>query len=80
MFRFCEFSRFADTHSCEGLKLHSQAHIYRNFPQVVEEEEFLDTPKDILIHFLESEKLKVDSEYQVSLRKRTKIQFQLILK
>ena len=57
--------RFADTHSCEALKTQAQAHVFRNFPQIVEEEEFLDTPKDILLKFLESEKLKVDSEFQV---------------
>ena len=29
------------------------------------EEEFADIPKDILIHFISSEHLHVDSEYQV---------------
>jgi len=57
--------RFAETHSVQALKSYAQAHIFRNFPQVVEEEEFLETPKDILLQFFESEKLKVDSEYQV---------------
>ncbi len=36
-----------------------------NFPHVCNEEEFTDIPKDILIHFISSEHLHVDSEYQV---------------
>lgn len=37
-----------------------------NFPQVSQEEEFLDLPKEYLVHFLSSEYIHVDTEFQVS--------------
>jgi hypothetical protein len=36
---------------------------------VCEVEEFLESPKNIVISFLESERLKIDTEFQVSFEK-----------
>lgn len=58
--------RFAEGHNCDNLKNTALAYVHRHFPQVCESEEFLDTPREIVIQFLESEHVKVDSEYQVS--------------
>lgn len=62
---FVFLSRFAESHNCENLEKVALAYVHRHFPQVCESEEFLDTPKDIVIQFLESENVKVDSEFQV---------------
>lgn len=58
--------RFAEGHNCETLEKVALSYVHRHFPQVCESEEFLDTPKDIIVQFLESEHVKVDSEFQVS--------------
>ena len=62
LFSFC---RFAESHSCDNLENAALSYVHRHFPQVCESEEFLDTPKEIVIQFLESEHVKVDSEFQV---------------
>lgn len=38
-----------------------------NFPQVSQEEEFLDLPKEYLVHFIGSEYIHIDTEFQVNL-------------
>jgi len=58
--------RFAEGHSCEVLEKSALGYVQRHFPEVCESEEYLECPKNIVISFLESEKLKVDSEFQVS--------------
>lgn len=58
--------RFAEGHNCENLEKVALSYVHRHFPQVCESEEFLDTPKDIVVQFFESEHVKVDSEFQVS--------------
>ncbi len=60
------FCRFAEGHNCENLEKVALSYVHRHFPQVCESEEFLDTPKDIVVQFFESEHVKVDSEFQVS--------------
>ena len=60
--------RFASDHNCLLLKSAAFNFISNNFVLVVSEEEFVDIPKDVLIHFLSSEQLHVDSEYQVGLK------------
>jgi hypothetical protein len=57
--------RFASDHNCLLLKKAASSFICANFVHVSSEEEFADIPKDILLHFLSSEHLHVDSEYQV---------------
>lgn len=57
--------RFAEGHNCENLEKVALSYVHRHFPQVCESEEFLDTPKDIVVQFFESEHVKVDSEFQV---------------
>ena len=39
--------------------------IFASFSEVVMEEEFLETPREVLIDFLQSEYLRIDSEFQV---------------
>lgn len=58
-FRFCEGHHLAE------MKMAARDYIYQNFPEVTKGEEYLDTPKEILISFLQSEDLRVDSEFQV---------------
>jgi len=41
--------------------------IHRHFPDISELEEFYESPKFIVEQILQSEKLKIDSEYQVRL-------------
>ncbi|XP_043282923.1 actin-binding protein IPP-like isoform X2 [Venturia canescens] len=57
--------RFAEAHNRLDLLETALHFIEVNFPQVSQEEEFLDLPKDYLIHFLSSEYIHVDTEFQV---------------
>jgi hypothetical protein len=41
--------------------------IQLHFPQICNEEEFFELPKDLLTKFLSSEHLRVDTEFQVSI-------------
>lgn len=56
---------FADAHSCVDLALVAEAFIHSQFLEVTKEEEYFNLPKNILIKFLTSENLKVESEFQV---------------
>ncbi|XP_018429885.1 PREDICTED: kelch-like protein 6 [Nanorana parkeri] len=57
--------RLADAHCLESLKLQVQNYIIQNFSQVVNHEEFLELPFDILYHILRSDELYVTEESQV---------------
>ncbi|KAM5165468.1 kelch-like protein 6 [Mantella aurantiaca] len=57
--------RLADAHCLESLKLQVQNYIIQNFSQVVNHEEFLELPFDILNHILRSDELNVTEESQV---------------
>lgn len=57
--------RFAEAHNCENLRKTAADFIEFHFPKVCAEEEFYDLPKELLVNFLRSENLRVDSEYQV---------------
>ncbi|KAM9317076.1 kelch-like protein 6 [Gastrophryne carolinensis] len=57
--------RLADTHCLESLKLQVQNYIVQNFSQVVNYEEFLELPFDILHPILRSDELYVTEESQV---------------
>ncbi|XP_073481923.1 kelch-like protein 6 [Aquarana catesbeiana] len=57
--------RLADAHCLESLKLQVQNYIIQNFSQVVNYEEFLELPFDILNHILRSDELNVTEESQV---------------
>ncbi len=57
--------RFAADHNCKDLKLASRNYINDNFAAVSAGDEFLSLPRDLLVDFLSSELLRVDSEYQV---------------
>lgn len=52
-------------HNCVELAKFSRCFIENNFPCITFEEEFCELPKDLLLNFLDSELLKVESEYQV---------------
>ena len=39
--------------------------IFKNFADVAVEDEFLEMPREILVIFLQSEYLQIDSEFQV---------------
>ncbi|XP_067679115.1 actin-binding protein IPP-like isoform X3 [Haliotis asinina] len=56
---------FADAHQCLDVRDEAECYIQGHFMQVSQEEEFLTLPKDVLIHFLSSEKLRVEQELQV---------------
>ncbi|XP_046557768.1 actin-binding protein IPP-like [Haliotis rubra] len=56
---------FADAHQCLDVRDEAESYIQGHFMQVSREEEFLTLPKDVLIHFLSSEKLRVEQELQV---------------
>nr|CAD7402247.1 unnamed protein product [Timema cristinae] len=57
--------RFADGHNCEELASVAIEFIQSHFPQICNEEEFFELPKDLLTKFLSSEHLRVDTEFQV---------------
>ncbi|CAN8009876.1 unnamed protein product [Ixodes pacificus] len=57
--------RFAEMHSCTNLKLEAKRFIERRFTDVIKEDEFYELPKETLQHFLKSEGLSIDSEFQV---------------
>ena len=56
---------FSDAHSCSLLSKSALDYIHRNFVEVSKQEEFLQLSKSTLLHLLESEELKIESEEQV---------------
>lgn len=59
------FFRFAEAHNRVDLLETALRFIEVNFPRVSQEEEFLDLPKEHLVHFLSSENIHIDTEFQV---------------
>ncbi|XP_071856065.1 actin-binding protein IPP [Bombus fervidus] len=57
--------RFAEAHNRLDLLETALRFIQVNFPQVSQEEEFLDLPKEHLVHFLSSDYIHIDTEFQV---------------
>ncbi|XP_017777106.1 PREDICTED: actin-binding protein IPP-like [Nicrophorus vespilloides] len=57
--------RFAEAHNCKLLTNKSVQYIESHFVQVSEEKEIYELPKELLLKFLTSEYLCVDSEFQV---------------
>lgn len=57
--------RFAEAHNRLDFLETAQRFIEVNFPQVSQEEEFLDLPKEYVIHFLSSDYIHIDNEFQV---------------
>ncbi|KAM4693140.1 kelch-like protein 6 [Discoglossus pictus] len=57
--------RLADTHSLDSLKLQVQNYIIQNFSQVLNHEDFLELPFEILYNILQSDDLYVTEESQV---------------
>ncbi|KAG7196679.1 hypothetical protein KM043_016011 [Ampulex compressa] len=57
--------RFAEAHNRLDLLETVLRFIEVNFPQVSQEEEFLDLPKEHLIQFLSSDYIHIDTEFQV---------------
>lgn len=58
-------NRFAEAHNRLDLLETALRFIQVNFPQVSQEEEFLDLPKENLVHFLSSDYIYIDTEFQV---------------
>ena len=59
------WNRFAEAHNRLDLLETALRFIEVNFPQVSQEEEFLDLPKEYLVHLLSSEYIHIDTEFQV---------------
>lgn len=57
--------RFAEAHNSVDLKNAAVQYIQTHFPLVCNEDEVYELPKDLIIKFLSSEYLRIDSEYQV---------------
>ncbi|KAK2583482.1 hypothetical protein KPH14_009450 [Odynerus spinipes] len=57
--------RFAEAHNRLDLLETALRFIQVNFPQVSQEEEFLDLPKEHLVRFLSSDLIHIDTEFQV---------------
>uniref|UniRef100_A0A8D0GIH3 Kelch like family member 6 n=1 Tax=Sphenodon punctatus TaxID=8508 RepID=A0A8D0GIH3_SPHPU len=57
--------RLADTHSLDSLKQQVQGYIIQNFTQVLNYEEFMELPADVLYNILKSDDLYVTEEAQV---------------
>ncbi|XP_060661469.1 actin-binding protein IPP isoform X2 [Drosophila nasuta] len=57
--------RFAEAHNCESLAKSAMNFVQANFPAITLEDEFLETPQNLLSQLLNSELLRVDSESQV---------------
>lgn len=60
------FHRFAEDHHLVELLEAARDYIFSNFSEVVTEDEFLEVPRDILVSILQSEYLRIDSEFQAS--------------
>lgn len=58
-------SRLADAHNFKNLMKSALTYIQNNFPQILKEDEIYELPKDLIVEFFSSEKLRVDSEFQV---------------
>lgn len=58
--------RFAEAHHLVELLEAARDYIFANFSEVVMEDEFLEIPRDVLVRILQSEYLRIDSEFQVS--------------
>ena len=75
--------RFARDHNCADLTLESTRFVHDRFAEVCQGEEFRDAPREIVVEFLASECLRVDSEYQVrfssSIGKGRKLSLLLLL-
>ncbi len=56
---------FSDTYQCDDIKREAEMYVEGQFMKVLREDEFLTLPKDILVHFLSSEKLRIEQELQV---------------
>ncbi|XP_046429029.1 actin-binding protein IPP [Neodiprion fabricii] len=57
--------RFAEAHNTPNLLMTALRFIEINFPQVSQEEEFLDLPKEQIVKLISSEYIHVDTEFQV---------------
>ncbi|XP_077205473.1 kelch-like protein 6 isoform X2 [Paroedura picta] len=57
--------RLADAHSLDNLKQQVKKYIIQNFPQVLNCDEFLELPLDVLYHVLKSDDLCVTEEAEV---------------
>lgn len=57
--------RLADTHSLDNLKQQVKKYIIQNFTQVLNSDEFLELPLDVLYHVLKSDDLCVTEEAEV---------------
>lgn len=57
--------RFAEAHHLVELLEAARDYIFANFSEVVMEDEFLEIPRDVLVRILQSEYLRIDSEFQV---------------
>ncbi|KAK4876423.1 hypothetical protein RN001_012845 [Aquatica leii] len=57
--------RFAESHNWRNLQSAALQFIQSHYPQIINEDEIYELPKDQIIQFLSSENLQVDSEFQV---------------
>lgn len=57
--------RFGEAHNAKELTNASIQYIQAHFPEVCNEDELYELPKELIIKFLSSEYLRVDSEFQV---------------
>lgn len=57
--------RFAEAHNFKNLITTALIYIENNFPQILKEDEIYELPKDMIVEFFASEKLRVDTEFQV---------------
>ena len=64
-FLFVGILLFAEAHGCVDLRSVAEIYVHNHFLKVVEEEEYSDIPKDLLVKLLNSEHLRVDNEFQV---------------
>ena len=56
---------FAEAHSCIQLRDAAETFILEHFRGIVESEEFLQLPLNVLLRFLQSNELHVEAEYEV---------------
>nr|XP_022915944.1 actin-binding protein IPP [Onthophagus taurus]XP_022915945.1 actin-binding protein IPP [Onthophagus taurus] len=57
--------RFAEGHNWLNLANEAMGYVESHFPEICQEEEIYELPKEEFIKFLSSERLRVDSEFQV---------------
>lgn len=57
--------RFAEAHNCKNLQVSASEFINSHFPDIIENDEILETSSQMFCRLISSEMIRIESEYQV---------------